>query len=211
MESIEEIITTKVNELFKKPKPIQPINKTIIRSIWKTIGISLCEGKKPFVIDDLVKRFVSYFETETQKGIAVLGGVGVGKSLNFIIYQRIRTSIGEGMNVMCLDVKEIEHLFKLKGQECINDLINVPELIINDIGTDTSVLKHYGTNSALIDEILTLRYIKWQKLGGAFKTHISSNLTSEEFKKIYGDRISDRLNEMFFIVNILQTQESYRA
>lgn len=205
-----ENINDKIKDMFKKPDVIKPINTTIIRSMWRTIGDSLCEGKETFKVDDLVKKFVSYFETATDKGIAVLGGVGVGKSLNFLIYQRVRSAGGESMTVICMDVKEIEHNFKLKGQEFIEQLINVPELIINDIGTDTGVLKHYGTNSAIIDEILTLRYIKWQKVGGAMKTHISSNLTPSEFKTIYGDRITDRLNEMFFIINVDEKQESYR-
>lgn len=208
MDNIQDIINNK-SDLFKKPKAIQPINKTIIRSVWKTMGNSICDPN-PFLIDDLVKKMVSYFETETEKGIAVLGGVGVGKSLNFIIYQRIRTSIGEGMNVMCMDVKEIEHNFKLKGQPFIDELITVPELIINDIGTDATVLKNFGSSVEIVDEVLSLRYIKWQKVGGAMKTHISSNLDAGQFKSMYGDRIADRLREMFFIINVPAETKSYR-
>jgi len=189
---------------------VETSNKVVITSMWKVIGDSLCEGKKPFVKDELVQKFISYFSNETRKGIAVMGGVGVGKSLNFIIYQRIRASFGEGMSVLCLDVKEIEHTYKLKGQIFVDELINVPELIINDIGTDNATLKNFGTHVSLIDEIISLRYVKWQKLGGAHKTHISSNLSAKDFKDIYGDRITDRLNEMFNIINVPDTQPSYR-
>ena len=202
-------IINETNEIFKKPKPIQPIAKAAVRNLWQTMGNSLCNGKEPYKIDKLAEKFISYFSNETQKGLAIVGEKGIGKSLNFLIYQRIRTSMGEGMDIMVLEVKEIEHKFKLEGQPFIDELIKVKELVINDVGTDSSVIKHYGSNIELVNEILTLRYIKWQKLGGAFKTHISSNLVENQIEAMYGDRIYDRFKEMF---NTIQSNnlKSYR-
>ncbi|AXH74768.1 MAG: DNA replication protein [Bacteriophage sp.] len=186
------------NDIPKKPQPIQPLLKASARGLWQTFGNSLLNGKEPYVIDELAEKYISYFTNETQKGLAVVGNKGIGKSLNFLIYQRIRSTIkGESMNIRVLEVKEIEHFFKLEGQPFIDELINVKELVINDVGTDSSVIKHYGSNIELVNEILTLRYIKWQKLGGAFKTHISSNLVEGQIEKMYGDRIYDRFKEMF--------------
>lgn len=198
-----------INEIGKKPTPIQPIPKAIIRNLWQTFGNSRCQGKTPYVIDELAEKFISYFSIETQKGLAVVGEKGIGKSLNFMIYQLIRTSLGQGMDIMVLEVKEIEHKFKLEGQPFIDELVKVKELVINDVGTDSTSIKHYGSNIELVNEILTLRYIKWQKLGGAFKTHISSNLVEGQIEKMYGDRIYDRFKEMF---NTIQSNnnKSYR-
>ena len=126
-----------------------------------------------------------------------------------MIYQLIRTSMGQGMDIMVLEVKEIEHKFKLEGQPFIDELVKVKELVINDVGTDSTSIKHFGSNIELVNEILTLRYIKWQKLGGAHKTHISSNLVEGQIEKMYGDRIYDRFKEMF---NTIQSNnnKSYR-
>ena len=202
-------ITLNNSEIGKKPTPIKPIPKAVIRSMWQTMGNSRCSNNKPFVIDELAEKFISYFSNVTQKGLAIVGEKGIGKSLNFMIYQLIRTSLGQGMDIMVLEVKEIEHKFKLEGQPFIDELVKVKELVINDVGTDSTSIKHYGSNIELVNEILTLRYIKWQKLGGAFKTHISSNLVEGQIEKMYGDRIYDRFKEMF---NTIQSNNntSYR-
>tara|TARA_R110000868_G_scaffold95987_2_gene264056 strand:+ start:14599 stop:15216 length:618 start_codon:yes stop_codon:yes gene_type:complete len=202
-------IISNISEIGKKPTPIQPIPKAVIRPLWQTFGNSRCQGKTPYVIDELAEKFISYFSNETQKGLAVVGEKGIGKSLNFMIYQLIRTSMGQAMDIMVLEVKEIEHKFKLEGQPFIDELIKVKELVINDIGTDSTSIKHYGSNIELVNEILTLRYIKWQKVGGAHKTHVSSNLVEGQIEKMYGDRIYDRFKEMF---NTIQSNNntSYR-
>lgn len=202
-------IISHTNELGKKPTPIQPIPKATIRGLWQMMGDRLCDGRKPYIIDELAEKYISYFSNQTQKGLAVVGEKGIGKSLNFLIYQLVRSSFGQSMDIRVLEVKEIEHKFKLEGQTFIDELANVKELVINDIGTDATSIKHFGSNIELVNEILTLRYIKWQKLGGAFKTHISSNLVEGQIEKMYGDRIYDRFKEMF---NTIQSNnnKSYR-
>jgi len=209
MENLEDYIKSKAN-LFKADKPIQPIHSGIIRHLWDMFGKNFSPN---YTIDKLANTYINYFSTDNEKlkgkGLIILGSKGIGKTLNFLIYQRVRASNGEGMNVMCLEVKEIEHMFKMKGQSFIDEMRNVPELIINDVGTDSAAIKQYGSSVELINEILLLRYIKWQKVGGAMRTHISSNLEPEQFKTMYGDRIYDRIKEMFWLI-VSENNESYR-
>jgi len=78
-------IINDTNEIFKKPRPIQPISKAVVRNLWQTMGNSLCNSKEPYKIDKLADKYISYFSNETQKGLAIVGEKGIGKSLNFLI------------------------------------------------------------------------------------------------------------------------------
>ena len=69
--------------------------------------------------------------------------------------------------------------------------VNQELLFIDDIGTEPVSLKIYGNEFSPITELLYNRYDKqgW--------TIITSNLSDSQIKERYGERIDDRLKEMF--------------
>lgn len=70
-------------------------------------------------------------------------------------------------------------------------LVNQELLFIDDIGTEPVSLKIYGNEFSPITELLYTRYDRqsW--------TVITSNLSDKQISDRYGERIDDRLREMF--------------
>lgn len=70
-------------------------------------------------------------------------------------------------------------------------LVTQELLFVDDIGTEPVNLKIYGNEFSPITELLYTRYDRqsW--------TIITSNLSDSQIKDRYGDRIDDRLREMF--------------
>ncbi len=68
--------------------------------------------------------------------------------------------------------------------------------IFDDIGAESSGF-HYGARVNVISELLTARYDEYTLNRAANLTHATSNLNPEDIKKTYGDRIYDRMKEMF--------------
>ena len=64
-------------------------------------------------------------------------------------------------------------------------------LFIDDLGIEPLIVKSYGNEFAPIEQIIYYRYER------QLMTVITSNLLEEQILKTYGQRISDRLEEMF--------------
>lgn len=78
-----------------------------------------------------------------------------------------------------------------ESPERYKSMVNQELLFIDDIGTEPSNLKIYGNEFSPITELLYNRYdrLKW--------TIATSNLDDNQIKERYGERIDDRLREMF--------------
>lgn len=76
-------------------------------------------------------------------------------------------------------------------------------LIIDDLGCEPQVVKNYGTNITPVIELLYRRY------DTMMPTIVTSNLGKNDIRGYYGERISDRFNEMFD--RLFYSAESYRG
>src|SRR5690606_22636770 len=77
-----------------------------------------------------------------------------------------------------------------------NKIVNLPILVIEDLGTENPKFNDYGARNLIVD-ILMLRYIRFQK--GLCITHITSNFPRPILEDIYKEnpRFVDRIIEMF--------------
>lgn len=75
-------------------------------------------------------------------------------------------------------------------------------LIIDDLGLEPLVAKHFGTEFRPVEMLIGMRYNRM------LPTIISTNLTRGEIEARYGSRLFDRLNELFQF--IYMSQESFR-
>ena len=75
-------------------------------------------------------------------------------------------------------------------------------LAIDDLGTEPVEVLDYGNVLYPIVDLLTRRYDR------QLFTVITTNLTSEEIRAKYGERIADRLNEM--MTKIVFRDSSFR-
>lgn len=78
-----------------------------------------------------------------------------------------------------------------ENQEQYNRLVTQELLFIDDLGTEPASIKIYGNEFSPVTEMLYARYDRnrW--------TVVTSNLSDEQIKERYGERIDDRLREMF--------------
>lgn len=92
------------------------------------------------------------------------------------------------------DVANEERFARIKMEEM---------LFIDDMGMEPSTVKVYGNEFSPVTELIYSRYDSLKL------TIVTSNLKGDEFMNRYGDRIGDRMLEMFETIEFNQTM-SYR-
>lgn len=129
-------------------------------------------------------------------GILLCGGCGNGKSTMLKALQQLLNSLHipkpdhDGTyGIQIVDAKYIAYLCK-NNYEAYRKLIRVDMLGIDDLGTEPSEVLDYGNVYTPVIDLLTKRYEE------QLFTIITTNLTPQQIRGHYGDRIADRLNEM---------------
>lgn len=152
------------------------------------------------------ENFVSATNSDKQKGILIIGKVGVGKTAMMKIFQRLFKDTKTKFKWVCanefkylLDEYTNNEIMSMYGRGCDVDLY------IDDIGMSSSDdFKRYGNSINIINEIIYERYELFLDKG--IRTHFSTNLptTVDKIKypevtslvDVYGERIIDRLKQM---------------
>ena len=142
-------------------------------------------------------------------GIMLCGGCGNGKSTMLKAFQQLLNSLhipkpdNDGTcGIQIVDAKYIAHLCK-NNHEAYRKLICVDMLGIDDLGTEPSEVMDYGNVYTPVIDLLTKRYEE------QLFTIITTNLTPQQIREHYGDRIADRLNEM--VKKIVFSNGTYRT
>lgn len=138
------------------------------------------------------------------KGIMLIGGVGSGKTLMFDIF-RIYTSEILHVNSFQKHISmNIVNNTNMKGIEYL-DIFNVNDgrpitCYIDDIAGSNEVIKHFGTEINVIEQLLLTRYNIYKRYDKL--THTSTNKYPAELKEIYDGRVIDRMKEMFNFIEL---------
>ena len=142
-------------------------------------------------------------------GILLCGGCGNGKTTMLKAFQQLLNSLhipkpdNDGTyGIQIVDAKYIAHLCK-NNHEAYRKLISVDMLGIDDLGTEPSEVMDYGNVYTPVIDLLTKRYEE------QLFTIITTNLTPQQIRDHYGDRIADRLNEM--VQKIVFSNGTYRT
>ena len=150
-----------------------------------------------------------------KKGIFIIGSVGVGKSLIFEIFKIYTSKIIQQNSFQIHNAFEIVDNLNIYGKSYLdrfsnnytsNHKSNPITCYIDDIASKDETVLHFGSKYNAMQEVLSTRYNILRKYGKL--THITSNLYPNEMNKIYGVRITDRMKEMFNIIEL--TGDSYR-
>jgi len=184
------------------------------QELIKLIGTELY-GEKFSIENENVKKaykkvydcFIEGLNTKN-KGVLVIGNIGVGKSAMMKVIQRLFKDTDRCFKkVNSTELKDMSEELT-SGQ--IKDVYGYElkqDLYIDDIGLFSDV-KRYGNTVNIISEIILERYNLFVECG--FKTHFSSNvvaaLTNKEstvptLEKMYGNRILDRIKEMCYLID----------
>lgn len=143
------------------------------------------------------------------KGILLMGGLGVGKThlMSFFFQNQMASYV----MVKCGDVENKWLHARPEDPDVISYYSNpIPSSIngnpyhhqelgicFDDLGRETIPSKRFGEEKNVMAEILMNRYDRKHPYGF---THVTTNLNGEKIKELYGDRVLDRMNEMFNVI-----------
>jgi DNA replication protein DnaC len=169
-------------------------------------GFSIDEEPRRSIYQRVYEKVLrSLHQDSREKGLLLIGGVGVGKSLLMRVFQRLLLNTPRRFRrvtapdlVRMLDDTSAMDLLERYGRTLLCDLY------IDDIGLENSDFKRYGNGTNIVAEIVFDRYELFLTHG--YKTHFTSNipLTVDKEKypglatltDLYGVRFADRLTEM---------------
>lgn len=156
------------------------------------------------VYRQVYENFIKGLE-ENNKGILLIGSVGVGKSFLMKIFQKLfKDSPRRFKWINAYDIADfIEYYSVAELKETYGRNLKA-DLYIDDIGSSNATISKFGNTTNIIAELITERYDLFVSEG--FKTHLSSNRVTSLDKKqfpthvtledMYGIRVLDRLREM---------------
>lgn len=188
------------NEIFKKL--FYEIGKKYYSEIERDFEID-SENADFFKMMSMYFSEDERFEKETcfklRKGLIVSGKNGVGKTSFF----RIVNSIGKIHNykpAMFKDVSvhKVVSDFNCLGEEYMKKIIKT-KYYFDDLGAE-NIANFYGIKEDLMKRVFLMRYDRFVLQGE--KTFVSTNLNRQEIKKRYGERVYDRMLEMFNFIHM---------
>ena len=201
------------------------MSKEEIDLFWKHEFQKALEYVSPgFTIDERNKALIAELYTwvwsrmgrsnsgmfDPQKGLLLWGNIGTGKTTLLKGIQRYMAVINQlvyGCNNkdICFELRsasEISLRYAKDGLSALErwvDKDTCNHLIIDEIGRE-EVAKNFGTTCNTIQMLLQLRYELRQDCTTMGTTNI--NMQSSQFSELYGDYVTDRIKEMFNIIEI---------
>lgn len=140
------------------------------------------------------------------KGILLYGGAGVGKTSMMKCYAYILKTLDQDVHPSFLtvsskqistEVKNNGSLFLIKYASIVNEgLLKNAGWFYDDVGIEDNVTD-YGNKSNVLEDLLQLVYNTKSMWG---RIHMSTNLTENDMKNRYGERVISRINEMFTVI-----------
>lgn len=141
---------------------------------------------------------------DPSKGLWLHGEIGSGKTTmlriikNFCRELRPGIYAGKPYSFRISNAIEVCGKFSQEGYPGIQTFIDSRAQAFDEIGSESSPTGYYGTAENVFQYILQRRY---DNRHDSF-THVTTNFTVPEIKKLYSPRIFDRCREMFNFVEV---------
>lgn len=147
---------------------------------------------------------------DLNKGLWIFGPPGCGKTLLMDMF-RINKRMCYGL-VQCSKLayafsKEGEHILQPHTEPVENGKIfsstpffqPIVGICYNDLGTETIPVSHFGNKVNVMEQVILSTYDRRVPFD---QRHITTNLTADQVGELYGNRVKDRIRQMFNIIDI---------
>lgn len=142
------------------------------------------------------------------KGILLGGVIGVGKTMIMKLFSKNQRQV-----FAVKTAKAIADIFQSEGEGSLQQFLTSPSLPVNDASNffqakmglciddmGTEELKmYYGNRKNVIGDLIELRYSNGN-VGTLL--HLTTNLTMDQVKEFYGDRVGSRLRETMNVIEL---------
>jgi len=141
--------------------------------------------------DSQANEIASWLFNADKKTLVLCGQVGNGKTtmmdtiINLFNGARLTNKLGYSIGFQRVNSFDLDGADK----QLINMCVNADLLAIDDLGFENLIVKNYGNEKSPVIEILMRRY-EFNCI-----TVITTNLTPEQIRGKYGEKIADRLAE----------------
>ncbi len=204
------------DRILSQPEPIKyhhiPTEqfKTLF---WKHGKTYFRKLNRKFIVDEHNKEFLDlicrYFandeefekrtDGELRKGLFIYGPCGTGKSSVFDIVR----NISKHYNLIQfwfsnVSVHQVITEFNLEGESVV-EKYSRGMVHFDDLGTEKMV-QAWGVKEHLFERLLQIRYNNFKEKGT--KTFVTTNLSIQSLRKIYGKQVYDRIFEMFNFIEL---------
>lgn len=176
---------------------------------WKKIVNAIQADLKEDGIDNMPSNLpeiiakIATGETFSGKGLLLMGNPGTGKTKRMrFIAKNLNVKFRSSLDIAKVAMEDPELLPEFcrydnpAWGQTENAYFN---LIVDDLGSEPLEIVIYGTRYNALADVLEKRYEKFPRA----KTHISTNLTREQLRERYGERVYSRLNEMCAFVTLV--------
>lgn len=170
--------------------------------------------RRQFIADEYtashIAQLADFLTSDTSRfGLMLCGTYGNGKT-TLMYALRSATNLlnrcGEfnerRVGIRIEDARDIAKLYTARDQRPYNEFKQAEHVIIEDMGKEPIEQMNYGTVISPVVEILEYRY------HNQLFTAITTNLTPQEIRTKYGNRIADRFNEMMQVITF--QDQTYR-
>ncbi len=217
-EEIEQIkLYEEIQEIRKSKTIAQPVvEKSKLEKIYKLDPDLILKKFKEFWLETQKKELIlnhhneklihalcKYFgkvdgSFDVKKGIIISGGCGLGKTSILMTFVEIgkwiynQMACDKFMQFRPISTNELVYMYENPETdlEKFHQMLSNGEWFFDDFGTERMASRYGKTN--LLAEILQNRYLNLQ-----YRTLITTNLTIDEIREQYGERVYDRINEQF--------------
>lgn len=142
-----------------------------------------------------VEKVVKWMYESKKRGLLLCGTLGNGKTT---MLRALKNLLGS--KVTYLEAQGIYNHFK--QYQSFPDISPDNVLLIDDLGVEPATYNDFGEIRYPLTELLMKRY------KGNLTTIIATNKTFDQIGETYGDRLQDRMREMFAMITYLEP--SYR-
>lgn len=152
---------------------------------------------------DFCEKYADSFPDNERSGLLLTGTSGLGKTyLLNCIYERVTSRGYAAVRITAYKLGEIMRAYLMSQDDGqFDDLIRVPMLLIDDLGTEPML------RNVTVENLYSL--INERRQAG-LATVVATNLTPAQLMERYGDRVASRLLDKMHVSTILLTGRDVR-